>query len=158
MKFAIFFAFSLLATSAIACPDLTGYYKSDRPRNRALITHITQLNCDQITLGYIVLENGKITDDLDPAITYYNSNNCGSKCYLRFEEATNLMRLIYRGSIEIPGDGLVEKYQCHYDYVEYSITSKGDLLLSHPIISRWDGDPCGKVGTYTELHIKTEKP
>jgi hypothetical protein len=158
MKLIILVTLNSIALNAAACPDLTGYYREERANKITLITHVSQVSCDKITLGYITLKDGQVIQKIDPAVSYYNVKNCGSNCHLRFEEFENALRLRNGGSILIPAGGLIEKHRCNYDNVNYSLTTDGDLKLSYLIVSSGAEDPCSKVGDFSEVAKRIPAP
>lgn len=120
-----------------------------------------QNQCDTLAIGTLTVANNKVVDEMFPAIIYFDRNKPSlckeSVCYVFEADATSI-RMYYSGSVEFKGSGLIDKFSCSYDFVDYSLTKKGDLKMSYQFVTYGSDDPCEKIKYHTEELPKFERP
>ena len=166
MKVLVFistFGFALFCRAQ--CPNLTGYFVSSTSEKSSTkqtgLERFEQSNCDSVSIGILTEVNGSITSEAFPAITFYNKSNpslCKEATCYYFEANSSSLRLFYSGDVSFKANGIIGKYSCGYDYVDYSITAKGNLKLSYQFVTYGADDPCEKIKNYTEELPRVERP
>lgn len=152
-------AIGLLSSCAsLACVDISGFYGHDLAKGNGAVFHFAQTGCEKLSIGQLILEDGKVIHDIDSAAVYQNSATCQSDCALTFQANKDSLTLNYGGTVEVPySGGMRDKYSCSYDSVDYSVTSQGNLKLNYNLNSWGPEDYCARA-TFAEEYKKTIDP
>lgn len=149
------------STISSACPNLTGYFAKGSQGARSAIERIEQNNCDSITSGLLIVENGIVKEEMFPLSIFFNKDKpdlCKDVVCYKFEATEEALRLFYTGSVEIKTDNLPGRTECYFSVSNYSLTPEGNLKISYSFDAFGEDDPCSKVGIYSEEFARTSKP
>lgn len=155
MHYLIILSLMFASVIASACPDLTGLFEGNSFNAKTAVDVLKQTNCDSLSLGRVIVENGKIIERFDDLITYQNKelDLCkAGRCRHTFEVSDNRLILFYQGRVRIPDTG----NRCNYDSVEYSMSQDKDLQLTYRFVSIDEEDPCHKLGKYTSVQKRIQ--
>lgn len=161
MRVIAFLFICFIAIGSEACPNLTGYFKVPKSSSSksSTVMKYAQSGCDELDVGFIQIENGKVKEEIFPAITYVNKRSpqfCKNTTCSFFDDQDKYLRLYYSGSIEFKNP--LSDIICFYDYADYSVTPQGDLKIGYGIAADSDSDPCRKHQGYFEVQSRTSKP